>query len=264
MTTPAMPDDRHAKIRRAWRGCSCRLFSPAPWMSDDELEAIAARMRNCSVADIIRAVEVAEAAAALLDACAAAHEWSQSTGEQRSEFNFAFHVLPKLQTALKQAIGGNHDRTRQTNSSPHTGNLRALSQAHCGDARTGGPDCAAAGTNPNHIPGDHCRRLSAGGALECRSGTPAQASAPQIQTPRVNIRRLKIEADGDAWKNKIKPKIRLMGKWLEAAGFIPGTHVSVRCIASGLMELRCMTPGLMLNDNTESYKDSPQLAADPF
>jgi hypothetical protein len=29
------------------------------------------------------------------------------------------------------------------------------------------------------------------------------------------IRTLKIEADGDSWKGRIRPKIRLMGHWLE-------------------------------------------------
>jgi hypothetical protein len=50
-------------------------------------------------------------------------------------------------------------------------------------------------------------------------------------------RRLKIEADGDAWKG-IKPKIRLMGRWLEKAGFSPGRHVHITNIAPGVMMLR--------------------------
>jgi hypothetical protein len=50
-------------------------------------------------------------------------------------------------------------------------------------------------------------------------------------------RRLKIEADGDVWKG-IKPKIRLMGRWLEQAGFSPGRHVHITSIAPGVMELR--------------------------
>jgi hypothetical protein len=53
-----------------------------------------------------------------------------------------------------------------------------------------------------------------------------------------SIRTLKIEAGGDAWKGTIKPKIRLMGHWLERAGFIPETRVTVRCIAPGVIELR--------------------------
>jgi hypothetical protein len=52
------------------------------------------------------------------------------------------------------------------------------------------------------------------------------------------VRTLKIEADGDAWKGVIKPKIRLTGRWLERAGFKPDTHVRVQCLAPGVIELR--------------------------
>lgn len=51
-------------------------------------------------------------------------------------------------------------------------------------------------------------------------------------------RNLKIEADGDAWKHRIKPKIRLTGKWLERAGFAPGSRVEVVCLSPGVIELR--------------------------
>ena len=54
----------------------------------------------------------------------------------------------------------------------------------------------------------------------------------------MNSRTLKIEADGDQWKGKIKPKIRLQGRWLERAGFKPGYRVCVTCVAKGVMELR--------------------------
>jgi hypothetical protein len=56
--------------------------------------------------------------------------------------------------------------------------------------------------------------------------------------PSASIRRLKIEADGDTWKKLIKPKIRLMGRWLERAGFKPGNHVQVTCVSPGVIELR--------------------------
>lgn len=52
-------------------------------------------------------------------------------------------------------------------------------------------------------------------------------------------RTLKIEANGDPWKGLIKPKIRLMGRWLERAGFQPGQRVQVTCVAPGVLELRC-------------------------
>ncbi len=55
----------------------------------------------------------------------------------------------------------------------------------------------------------------------------------------MSTRLLKIEADGDPWKGILKPKIRLLGRWLERAGFPPGHHVHVTCVAPGLLELRC-------------------------
>lgn len=53
-----------------------------------------------------------------------------------------------------------------------------------------------------------------------------------------STRSLKIEESGDSWKGSIKPKIRLMGHWLEKAGFKPGTRVQVVCVAPGVIELR--------------------------
>jgi len=52
------------------------------------------------------------------------------------------------------------------------------------------------------------------------------------------VRRLKIETDGDFWKGCLKPKIRLVGRWLEQAGFTSGNHVQVTCVAPGVIELR--------------------------
>jgi hypothetical protein len=51
-------------------------------------------------------------------------------------------------------------------------------------------------------------------------------------------RRLKIEEQGDHWKGRLKPKIRLTGRWLERAGFKPGSHVYVVGMAPGVLELR--------------------------
>lgn len=75
------------------------------------------------------------------------------------------------------------------------------------------------------------------------------------------VRTLKIEAAGDAWRNSIKPQIRLMGRWLEMAGFKPGERVQVVCTTPGVIELRSTVPAnsnakfpalvqsdLMLND----------------
>jgi len=60
----------------------------------------------------------------------------------------------------------------------------------------------------------------------------------QRSEPHPTVRMLKIEADGDFWKGLLKPKIRLVGRWLERAGFKPGNHVHVTCVAPGLIELR--------------------------
>ncbi len=61
----------------------------------------------------------------------------------------------------------------------------------------------------------------------------------QESNPDQSVRTLKIEEHGDHFRGRIKPKIRLMGHWLERAGFKPGTRVSVKCIGSGFIELRC-------------------------
>jgi hypothetical protein len=67
--------------------------------------------------------------------------------------------------------------------------------------------------------------------MNTTSIVPASELAPSVRT-------LKIEAGGDAWKGTIKPKIRLIGRWLERAGFRPDTRVTVRCLAPGIIELR--------------------------
>jgi len=59
-----------------------------------------------------------------------------------------------------------------------------------------------------------------------------------LANPASSSRTLKIEADGDFWKGLTKPKIRLMGRWLELAGFSPGSRVNVTCVAPGVIELR--------------------------
>ena len=65
------------------------------------------------------------------------------------------------------------------------------------------------------------------------------ASADTLsQTAIFPARSLKIEAEGDPWKATTKPKIRLIGRWLERAGFRAGSRVSVRPMAPGVIELR--------------------------
>ena len=62
--------------------------------------------------------------------------------------------------------------------------------------------------------------------------------SPEASNPGHPVRTLKIEEDGDYFRGRIKPKIRLTGRWLERAGFKPGTRVSIRCLSSGVIELR--------------------------
>lgn len=65
-----------------------------------------------------------------------------------------------------------------------------------------------------------------------------ESRSPRQLGPGPSVRTLKIEEDGDPFKGGIKPKIRLVGQWLERAGFKPGTRVSVRCLGCGVIELR--------------------------
>lgn len=51
-------------------------------------------------------------------------------------------------------------------------------------------------------------------------------------------RTLKVEEHGDPYHGRIKPKIRLLGLWLERCGFAPGTRVLVRSRGDGVLELR--------------------------
>jgi len=74
------------------------------------------------------------------------------------------------------------------------------------------------------------------------------------------VRTLQIESDGNLWKRPIKPKIRLMGRWLEQAGFKPGHRVQVTCVAPGVLELRS-PEALSLNEMT--LPSIPQ-SDDPF
>lgn len=54
----------------------------------------------------------------------------------------------------------------------------------------------------------------------------------------MNARRLKVEAEGDPWKKNIRPKIRLVGKWLEKMGFPPERHVEVSPVEPGVLQIR--------------------------
>ena len=66
----------------------------------------------------------------------------------------------------------------------------------------------------------------------------SESSSLHRIAPDAPSRTLKIECDGDLWKGLVKPKIRLMGRWLERAGFKPGHHVQITIVAPGVIELR--------------------------
>ncbi|MEW6305065.1 MAG: SymE family type I addiction module toxin [Verrucomicrobiota bacterium] len=70
------------------------------------------------------------------------------------------------------------------------------------------------------------------------TGQPKEHNVVALREGPMPVRRLKIEAVGDFWKGLIKPKIRLMGHWLEQAGFKPGSRVQVTCVSPGVIELR--------------------------
>ena len=43
----------------------------------------------------------------------------------------------------------------------------------------------------------------------------------------MSTRSLAVEASGDFFYRRVRPKIRLSGRWLERAGFRPGSRVTV-------------------------------------
>jgi hypothetical protein len=61
---------------------------------------------------------------------------------------------------------------------------------------------------------------------------------PNLSKSDPETRNLKIEEHGNFFRGLVKPKIRLMGYWLNRAGFKPGGRVEVVCLAPGVIELR--------------------------
>jgi len=53
---------------------------------------------------------------------------------------------------------------------------------------------------------------------------------------------LKIEERGDYHAKTTIPTIRLKGKWLQAAGFDPGSTVQLTVISPGVIEIRVNSP----------------------
>src|ERR1043166_661756 len=71
--------------------------------------------------------------------------------------------------------------------------------------------------SPTNSPARDCRN--------CWEPEPSEGVAMPEPTDHAvlspPVRTLQIEADGDLWKGGMKPKIRLIGRWLERAGFRP-------------------------------------------
>ena len=78
---------------------------------------------------------------------------------------------------------------------------------------------------------------------------------PKQRKADPSVRTLKIEEDGDFFRRRIKPKIRLTGRWLERAGFKPGTRVSITCLAPGVIELR--SDAFMMNEGKQGSSEQP-------
>jgi hypothetical protein len=70
----------------------------------------------------------------------------------------------------------------------------------------------------------------------------APANANQLAS-NGKTRSLKIEEAGDPYRYGIVPKVRVSGKWLEAAGFPPGERLTLTVISPGVIEMRvCGAP----------------------
>jgi len=78
---------------------------------------------------------------------------------------------------------------------------------------------------------------------------------PKQRKPDPSVRTLKIEEDGDFFRRRIKPRIRLTGRWLERAVFKPGSRVSVTCLAPGIIELR--SDAFMMNEGKHASSEQP-------
>jgi hypothetical protein len=70
------------------------------------------------------------------------------------------------------------------------------------------------------------------------AGGPQQTQQEPLPALRMRPRILTIEKTGDSYAGKVRPRIRLAGRWLEKAGFKPGHRVRVEWIDDGVISLR--------------------------
>ena len=57
----------------------------------------------------------------------------------------------------------------------------------------------------------------------------------------MNARTIKVEKTGDYFYAKVKPAIRLKGRWLEQAGFSPNSHARITVLADGVLQIQAIT-----------------------
>lgn len=71
----------------------------------------------------------------------------------------------------------------------------------------------------------------------------------------MRTRTLKIEATGDFWRRRVKPRIRISGYWLAAAGFPAGCRVEVVSTSPGCLTLRCVQASTNPPDSAKAEID---------
>jgi hypothetical protein len=85
------------------------------------------------------------------------------------------------------------------------------------------------------------------------SSAPSQNREAGIPSNAQPSRTLKIELLGDSWRRKTFSGIRIKGRWLTNAGFLPGQRVSLKFTSPGVMELR------ILSDSASAGSGEPQV-----
>src|SRR6185295_12990678 len=97
------------------------------------------------------------------------------------------------------------------------------------------------GSPPNAVGIGPVEQLSFIVLLDRNGIKPVEAKAGGIPSPRT----LKIEEQWISRRLGVKSKIRIIGKWLEQAGFKPGQRMRLTVMASGVMELRAYDPAAL-------------------
>ena len=59
------------------------------------------------------------------------------------------------------------------------------------------------------------------------------------------------------YRTRTIPRVRLRGKWLQAAGFNPGAHLELTVISTGVIELRVCGPVQLKAADFTAATDAP-------